>query len=412
MAHLHKIISAIVIISVVTACAPAKRATKQPTEFQSLTEAFIRQNNIDYDAGLETIFKRMELKVADADNPHDVTFDILILHGGGAAGGFAAGFLIGWGEIEDPRFTRPEFDFVTGASSGALVAPFAFVGGDHSYQRAYDLALNPPQFGAPSIFSLWPTRPSVLSNAALKEVISSEFGAEMIAQIMQGADEHRSLLIGTTELELGYAKAWDMTTAARNLSPEEAQQRLHDVLLASTALPVAFPTVEIDGQLYTDGGVATTMFLGVDANGIRAIAQRWQQVHPDWPIPKIRVWIIINAKLHIDKRTVQTQYFDVAMRSIEIMMAYDRIKALFAMAYLVTQMNTFDGVQAEFRYITIPESATIPKDLTEMGDKSMIHNLVELGRKLGAAKDSWTIGTPQVYRMQEPHTQKSFGRSP
>src|SRR4051812_13441349 len=49
---------------------------------------------------------------------------VLCLSGGGSYGAFSAGILCGWTERGD----RPEFDVVTGVSTGALIAPFAFLG--------------------------------------------------------------------------------------------------------------------------------------------------------------------------------------------------------------------------------------------------------------------------------------------
>ena len=53
---------------------------------------------------------------------HEVNY--LALSGGGSAGSFAAGLLTGWTKTGK----RPEFDIVSGVSTGALIAPFAFVG--------------------------------------------------------------------------------------------------------------------------------------------------------------------------------------------------------------------------------------------------------------------------------------------
>ena len=389
----------ITIVLMIPGCALPSRDSKQPNAFRIQTQAFVNQNNQEYDAIIETIFKRMEMEVSTANNSVDATFDILILHGGGASGGFAAGVLKGWEEIEDSYFSLPECDMVTGASSGALVAPLAFVGGRESYQIAYDFALNPPDFAEPGILSLWPTRGSVMSNTELQKTIGTLYDADLVARIRKGAQEHRSLLIGTTDLELGLGKTWDVSNEVRKSDTETAKRRLHEVLLASTALPVAFPPVEIDGHLYTDGGVASTMFMGVDANGIRSVSLRWRRLHPGWPMPKIRIWIIVNAKLFIDEKTVQPRYFEVAMRSIDIMMAYDRIKALFALAFMAYEMNSIDGVQAELRYIAIPETATIPTDISQMSDRVLIEKFVETGRRLGADSTNWTQGAPEVYRM-------------
>src|SRR6202043_655883 len=48
----------------------------------------------------------------------------LALSGGGADGAFGAGILNGWTKTSQ----RPEFTVVSGASTGALMAPFAFLG--------------------------------------------------------------------------------------------------------------------------------------------------------------------------------------------------------------------------------------------------------------------------------------------
>ena len=48
----------------------------------------------------------------------------LSLSGGGADGAYGAGILVGW----TAHGTRPEFTLVTGTSTGALIAPFAFLG--------------------------------------------------------------------------------------------------------------------------------------------------------------------------------------------------------------------------------------------------------------------------------------------
>jgi predicted acylesterase/phospholipase RssA len=58
-------------------------------------------------------------------------FSILALSGGGEHGAFGAGLLNGWSQSGQ----RPTFSIVTGISTGALMAPFAFLG------SAYDQRL-------------------------------------------------------------------------------------------------------------------------------------------------------------------------------------------------------------------------------------------------------------------------------
>ncbi|GAH02033.1 unnamed protein product, partial [marine sediment metagenome] len=61
----------------------------------------------------------------DSKDSSDCSF--LALSGGGAKGAFGAGFLNGWTDSG----TRPNFKIVTGISTGALIAPLAFLGSEY-----------------------------------------------------------------------------------------------------------------------------------------------------------------------------------------------------------------------------------------------------------------------------------------
>src|SRR5262245_13578384 len=56
--------------------------------------------------------------------------EFLAISGGGDNGAFGSGILVGWTEAGD----RPEFEVVTGVSTGALIAPFAFLGPEYDTQ--------------------------------------------------------------------------------------------------------------------------------------------------------------------------------------------------------------------------------------------------------------------------------------
>ena len=83
------------------------------------------------------------------------------------------------------------------------------------------------------------------------------------------------------------------------------------------------------------------------------------------------------------------------------MMKYDRFKALRSLAFMIASVDKIKGIRAEFRYLVIPEDATIPTDLTELKDKKMVSDLVELGRRLGADSSSWQTGPPDPYALPE-----------
>ena len=55
-------------------------------------------------------------------------YPLLAISGGGADGAYGAGILCGW---QEKTGKRPEFDIVTGVSTGALIAPAAFIGPEY-----------------------------------------------------------------------------------------------------------------------------------------------------------------------------------------------------------------------------------------------------------------------------------------
>ena len=63
-------------------------------------------------------------------NGEPPTRSFLAISGGGDDGAYGAGFLVGW----SARGDRPEFGVVTGVSTGALSAPFVFLGPEYDEQ--------------------------------------------------------------------------------------------------------------------------------------------------------------------------------------------------------------------------------------------------------------------------------------
>lgn len=191
---------------------------------------------------------------------------MLALSGGGANGAYGAGVLIGWSERGD----RPRFDVVTGVSTGALAAPFAFLGPawDTQLREAYTGAgaarlLSMGNFGAL-------VRPSLFSAQALRQLIDEHVSPEMLAQIAREHAAGRRLMVATTNLDSQQTVIWDMGKLASQDTPQ-AHRLFKDVLLASAAIPGVFPPVLIvardaDGglvsEMHVDGGV-NTPFLAI-----------------------------------------------------------------------------------------------------------------------------------------------------
>lgn len=191
---------------------------------------------------------------------------ILALSGGGANGAYGAGVLVGWTE----NGTRPEFSVVTGVSTGALAAPFAFLGSewDDELHGAYAEGRTGGLLGWRSFAAL--AAPGLFNSGVLKDLVEDYVTPDLLQRIAIEHDKGRRLLIVTTNLDAQETVIWDMGVLARQ-GGDQAVELFRQVLLASASIPGVFPPVMIPGldahgrlveEMHVDGGVITP-FLGI-----------------------------------------------------------------------------------------------------------------------------------------------------
>lgn len=191
-------------------------------------------------------------------------YRVLALSGGGAYGAYGAGVLTGW----TATGKRPvEFDVVTGISTGALMATFAFLGPDYDdvlrfYTRVDNKDVYTPRAWMSGLF-----RDAINDTTPLRELLESYIDDAILAKVAREYRAGRRLFIGTTNLDAQAFTIWDMGAIAASDKPDK-RQRYIDVVLASASFPVAFPpvyiAVERDGvrywQMHVDGGVRESVF--------------------------------------------------------------------------------------------------------------------------------------------------------
>jgi predicted acylesterase/phospholipase RssA len=191
--------------------------------------------------------------------------DTLALSGGGAAGAFGAGALVGLGESGH----RPRFAVVTGVSAGALVAPYAFLGPrwDPQLIDAYTSGSAEHVLrwrGLGLIFGS-----SLYSGEPLEQLIERYVSDALVLAIAHEAAGGRLLLVATTNVDTGEPVVWNLGSIARYGGPQ-AKSLLREVLVASASVPGLFPPVSIrvkeDGsahvEAHVDGAVTVPFFVG------------------------------------------------------------------------------------------------------------------------------------------------------
>jgi len=200
------------------------------------------------------------LQAARGDRP----LSILALSSGGASGAFGAGALAGL----TTSGTRPEFTVVTGVSSGALVAPFAFLGPswDDKMTEIFTTGETDGLLQSRGLGAVFGS--SVYSGEPLRRLIERYADDAMIAAIAAEAARGRLLLVATTDFNSGESVIWDLGSIALH-GDKHAKPMIQTLLLASASVPGMLPpvtvTVRSQGKMraetHVDGGVTMPFFI-------------------------------------------------------------------------------------------------------------------------------------------------------
>ena len=387
------ILLAVILISL-SACQtpPLRSITEQ--ELVDGRQEFIRSYQSDIEKFSNKTVARIahEFKNAQLTNDNEPqSFDILVLSGGGAFGAFGAGFLKGWGEVNEANDKRPQFDSISGISTGSLIAPFAFIGTEEAYDDIITLYENPGSdwVRKRGIIPYLPGNISLYDVSKLHETIQSVITENMVERIKEGATENRQLLVGATNMDYGMLRVWDMAQIASDESTEEATDKIVTILSASTAIPGVFPPTIIDDLLYVDGGATMQMVGGMDNRSWAYSSEKTTLniANPKEPI-KIRMWIIVNQKLLTDTKVVRSRWTSIAARSLNTLLRASTLQSIQDADTFVNLVNQHPEFDAQMRYVAIPQDFPIA-DSDVMFDAKLMKRLVKLGMKMGADPMSW-----------------------
>ncbi|MFW2374582.1 MAG: patatin-like phospholipase family protein [Gammaproteobacteria bacterium] len=204
-------------------------------------------------------------KANDHSNSNEtVPFNILTLSGGGTRGAFGAGLLSGWTDRGD----IPEFDIVTGVSTGAVMATFVFLGGvELEKVKAFYTKMYTKDIYTRSWLSFI-GEAYLMNPAPLKKLFSNNFNEALLKRVAAEHAKGRRLYIGTTNIDTGQQVVWDMGAIASS-NRSDKYQRFSDIIYASSALPIFLPpqyiSVDIGNekyyQMHVDGGIYSHVFM-------------------------------------------------------------------------------------------------------------------------------------------------------
>ena len=212
----------------------------------------------------------------------------LILSSGGSDGAFGAGLLNGL----TAAGKRPDYTVVTGVSTGALMAPFAFAGPryDEALRKAYTTITAADVFEAGNT-----TGESFVDSWPLRDIIGKQMTPELFDDIAAEHRRGRRLFVVTTDLDSGRSVVWNMGAIAVH-GGDDALKLFRSVLLASASVPGGFPPVMIDveangkrfQEMHVDGGLGGQFFVAPAA--LMASTS-------DYRLPATQLYIVVNTEL-------------------------------------------------------------------------------------------------------------------
>ena len=221
----------------------------------------------------------------------------------------------------------------------------------------------------------------------LKNLIAKYFNQDIMEAIATEYKKGRALWIGTTNLDAKRPVIWNIGAIAASGQPE-ALALIHKVILASAAIPGAFPPVlikvEAEGNLYdemhVDGGAASQIFLypaGLD----------WTRVTNKLEVKGVpHAYIIRNSFLDPEWETVKPKIMPIAGESINSLIRTQGIGDMYRI-YLNCQR---DGIEYNLAYI--PDH--FDRKTTEQFDPVYMGRLFELGYQMAKDGYPWDKGPP------------------
>lgn len=388
---MRNLIACLPLALLLTACGSLHPRNPLPAEHNGKASVPGYQDIRDWGDHFSPVLQRSvmtALKTESAtNNPFGQTpIQYLSLSGGGMNGAFGAGFLCGW----TGQGSRPNFDFVTGISAGALLAPFAYLGTNHDVAlREIYANLKPVDLFRRKGWLRILRDDSVFDTAPLRGILEKHVTAQFLAEVSRQHALGRRLWIGTANLDARRPVIWDMGAIAAS-GRTDAPELFRRVMLASAAVPGAFPpvyfTVEVNAQIYdelhVDGGISRQAFAYGPVLHLDEIRRQLDEAHRKRPA---ELYIIRNGDLGTHYDPVNPKTLPIVMTSLHALTHHQAdgdFYRMFVYAERDKCQYNLTGIPAEYE-----------RQSKQDFDAGEMKRLFALGEQMGRMGNCW-IHTP------------------
>jgi hypothetical protein len=377
------LLAVIVLSSAVAACVTLPRQSFTAAEQAAATPASFGHIRYKEDDPALADMLKGTLKPDDQGDVYT-----LAISGGGANGAYGAGLLYGWGKTGQ----RPQFQLVTGVSSGALAAPFAFVG------PGWDERLRQTYFNG-NLHNLLQSRlllslftPGLYRKAPLEALIRGWVTDDLLRAIASEHAKGRRLLVATTDLDTGQLVVWDMGAIAAQPG-REARNLFAEVLIASASVPGVFSPTMIRvragarsfAEMHVDGQADVAFFAIPQAV---LLARR-----PSDRAHRHRLFIIVNGQLNTPFAVTALSTIPILSRTVDV-----AAKASIRSA-LTTTLEFCQRNGCDLAVSSVPPD--LRDDALDFGD-AHIQSLFSAGEAAAEDGQAWTTAAPAMSVKPEP----------
>lgn len=311
--------------------------------------------------------------------PH---INILALSGGGSDGAFGVGVLKGWSESGK----RPDFDIVTGVSTGALIASLAFLGPEYDavLEDAYTTTTNKDIFRSKGVRGLFGA--SIYDYGPFKKMIETLITQDVLDEIAREHRKGRRLYVATTNLDAGRLVVWDIGLIASGDHPRRLRI-VHKILRASAAVPAFFKPVYIQPiaeskarQMHVDGGVKAPVLIRSFMFNTKA--------------RKTSLYVIVNGQLRLlnAEKAVEPGVVDISRKAISELVRGLLYQSIYR-GYVIA-----DNAGADFNLIYIPDKYPVTEDALEF-DPVAMRRMFSIGYELGRSGKGWRKDPPRLDKL-------------
>lgn len=304
--------------------------------------------------------------------------DFLMISGGGSGGAFSVGVLSAWSAMR----TRPRFDVVTGVSTGALIAPYAFLGPayDSALVQLYTSGIAKDLVATKGPMGLFGS--SLLKPEPLRSLVERAVTPDVLLRIASEHRKGRRLFVLTTNLDTQRGVVWNMGAIAASGRPD-ARKLFIDIVVASASIPGVYPAVPIKAEsggrqfeeMHSDGGSTSQILMPPQAImvGTIPISVRKRQ--------RVSFYVIVNNALMPEFGVTRNKTVSAIGRAYSIYMKSQ------AQSELTALYNFAKRTGADFHVASI--DAQVPYSMLDPFDTSYMRAVYSLGYKGLAAGTLW-----------------------